>query len=92
MYHPRYFENQYKDFEGKLANCDFIKQLVPNILERIRDRFPPLAQNADGGLYVGCIGAGYAFYAVAEKPEFQERREEYLKIALEYVQVGICLF
>ena len=69
-------------------NCDFIKQLVPNILASIYDRFPPLAQNVDGGLYVGAAGAGYAFYAVAEKPEFQEHREQYLKIAVEYVQVS----
>lgn len=88
--HARYFPNRYKDYEGALGSCEYARELVPNLLKIIEDRSPP-GQGGESGLYVGSAGIGYAFYAVATNAAFKERREEYLKKSLQYVQVIVAI-
>jgi len=85
----RCFVNKYKDFAGSLGNVDYLRELVPRVLQLIEEQSPPDRCSDDGGLYVGGAGIGYAFYAVAESSGFANMREQLLRKALEYMQVRI---
>ena len=83
----RCFENKFRDYEGTLGNCDYLRDVVRRVLRLIVERSPSRTASRDGGLYVGPSGIGYSFYAVAESAEFSNIREECLQKALEYVKV-----
>lgn len=84
---PRCFVNKYKDYSGSLGNVEYLRDLVPKVLHLIEEQSPPERASRDGGLYVGCAGIGYSFYAVSENSEFANLREQCLTKALEYTQV-----
>lgn len=84
---PRCFVNKYKDYSGSLGNVEYLRDLVPKVLHLIEEQSPPERASRDGGLYVGCPGIGYSFYAVSENSEFANLREQCLTKALEYMQV-----
>ena len=83
----RYFPNPYKDFNGDVGKSDYVKDLIPQVLQVIGQNCQPLRRNADGGLYVGVAGIAYAFYYIAEHKDFADRRQEYLEKAAQYIQV-----
>ena len=85
----RCFVNKYKEFSGSLGSVEYLRDLVRRVLQLIKENSPPEVASRDGGLYVGCAGIGYAFYAVAESSAFANTREQCLKKALEYMQVII---
>lgn len=88
----RYFANNYKDFSGTLGNVEYLKNLIPNVLQLIEKQSPPERSSCDGGLYVGGAGIGYAFYAVAESSAqfpVANTREDCLRKALEYMKVRL---
>ncbi|XP_068696330.1 lanC-like protein 3 [Montipora foliosa] len=85
----RYFVNKYKDYSGSLGNVEYLRDLVQRVLRLIEERSPPERASCDGGLYVGGAGIGYAFYAVAQSPEFTNIREQCLRKSLEYMEVSL---
>ena len=88
----RCFANNYKDFSGTLGNVEYLKNLIPNVLQLIEKQSPPERSSCDGGLYVGGAGIGYAFYAVAESSAqfpVANTREDCLRKALEYMKVRL---
>lgn len=88
----RCFANNYKDFSGTLGNVEYLKDLIPNVLQLIEKQSPPERSSCDGGLYVGGAGIGYAFYAVAERSaQFPaaNKRQDCLRKALEYMKVRL---
>lgn len=88
----RCFANNYEDFSGTLANVEYLKDLIPNVLQLIEKRSPPERSSCDGGLYVGGAGIGYAFYAVAESSaqlSVANKRQDCLRKALDYMKVRL---
>ena len=83
----RCFVNGYQKFAGTLGSVEYLKDLVRRVLQLIEENSPPERCTRDGGLYVGAAGVGYAFYSVAESPEFSNIREQCLGKALQYMQV-----
>lgn len=88
----RCFANNFKDLSGTLGNVEYLKNLIPNVLQLIEKQSPPERSSCDGGLYVGGAGIGYAFYAVAESSArfpVANTRDDCLRKALEYMKVSL---
>lgn len=84
---PRYFPNTFEEFnpntrEGldKENELRRISQCVSKLTAHQPSDFP-----VDGGLYVGVAGIAYSLYHISKNPLLVEKKEVYIKKAVEYI-------
>ena len=86
----RYFKNPLPDYTASgqnERNCNFVQDLIKSYVQQIEERFKPILQNADGGIYVGVAGVAFMFLKMACSGTFHEKRQELLEKALTYIKV-----
>ena len=90
-FRPRFFKNTLPDYSNFAENLsfDFVPSLIDNYVEQIEDKFKPIPQNADGGLYVGAAGVAFMYLKLSGSKYFHGKRTQLLEKALIYVKV-VC--
>lgn len=90
-FRPRFFKNTLPDYSNFAENLsfDFVPGLIDNYVEQIEDKFKPIPQNADGGLYVGAAGVAFMYLKLSGSKYFHGKRTQLLEKALIYVKV-VC--
>ena len=91
----RYFVNNLSDYTSSASNAVVVDRgrwtrYVADMVDLLRSRLPPTAENCDGGLYVGCAGVAYALFHIGQAELFPGLRDRLLTMSVEYIDVAMA--